>query len=90
MPPELDQARALLDAMERVRAGHYAGTDPTGLVRVSVDGDGLVTAVRFRDTVGRYDPRAVEVAVRMAVTSAQDALAAAYSGIAEPAQEDGS
>ncbi|GIJ49000.1 hypothetical protein Val02_58860 [Virgisporangium aliadipatigenens] len=88
MPPELDQARLLLEAMERIRAGHYAGSDPAGLVRVTVDGDGMVSAVRFRDTVGRYDPRAVEVAVRMAVTSAQDALAAAYSGIAEP-MEDG-
>jgi hypothetical protein len=74
-------ADQLIADLERVRAGTYLGRDRAGLVSVAVDGDGLIVKVAFAGTVGRYDPRVVERAVRIAVAAARCRLSEAFGAL---------
>jgi DNA-binding protein YbaB len=86
--PELGDVSGLGDTVEldRVKAATYTGRDPEHLVTASVDGDGLVSRIRFAASVGTRAPEAVEAAVITAVAAAQRQLDEAWRDLAAQIQ----
>ncbi|BCB88310.1 hypothetical protein [Phytohabitans suffuscus] len=76
--PSVDELTA---GIQRVLAGTYRGRDPAGLALATVDGEGLVVDVRLAPTVARYGTRAVEDAIRQAVTAAQRSIVDAFEAL---------
>jgi DNA-binding protein YbaB len=91
MPVDPDAAGALIAdltrRMQSLREMTFTGSDSASLVQATVDGDGLVTEIRFARTISRHRSPEVGEAIVAAIEDAQAKLAGAYTGLAEDAEK---
>ncbi|GAA5185040.1 hypothetical protein GCM10023322_27890 [Rugosimonospora acidiphila] len=86
-PVDADAEQEVPAQLERLKSASYTGRDPEHLVSAVVDGDGMVTRIRFAGTAVTRAPQVVERAVATAIQAAQrqvDAAARAAVGKAFP------
>jgi DNA-binding protein YbaB len=76
-PVDIDADLETFAELERLKTVTYTGRDPEHLVSAVVDGNGMVTRIRFAGTAVTRTPEAVERAVAVAIADAQGKVDAA-------------
>ena len=69
-PVDSEADREILEALERLKTATYTGRDPEHLVSVVVDGEAMVTRIRFAGTAVTRSPEVVERAISVALEAA--------------------
>jgi DNA-binding protein YbaB len=95
-PVDVDADREAFAELERLKTVTYTGRDPEHLVSVVVDGNAMVTRIRFAGTAATRSPEVVERAISVAMNAAQrqvdDAVRAvvgtAFPHLAAPPADD--
>jgi DNA-binding protein YbaB len=83
-PVDVDADKEIFDALARLKTATYTGRDPEHLVSVVVDGEAMVTRIRFAGTAVTRSPEVVERALSVAMDAAQRQVDDAVRAVVGP------
>jgi DNA-binding protein YbaB len=80
-PVDVDADQEVFAALERLKTATYTGRDPEHLVTVVVDGEAMVTRIRFAGTAVTRSREVVERAIAVAIDAAGRQVDAAMGAV---------
>jgi DNA-binding protein YbaB len=81
-PVDVDADKEIFAALDRLKTQTYTGRDPEHLVTVVVDGEAMVTRIRFAGTAATRSAEVVERATSAALEAAVRQVDAAVRAVA--------